>query len=80
MLTVAPNPVMLERCSAIDALQSRAGRQRPPQVQCEPSSLYSESLESEGIVPWCHRYDFWYVFIGTDLTFSNFLNFIFTWD
>ena len=33
------------------------------------------SLESEEMDD-CHRYDFWYVFTGTDLIFSNFLNFI----
>ena len=28
----------------------------------------------------CHRYDFLVHLYGMDLTFSNFLNFIFTWD
>ena len=28
----------------------------------------------------CHRYDFLVRLFGLDLTFLNFLNFIFTWD
>ena len=33
------------------------------------------SIKEKGEARNCHRYDFWYVFIGTDSTFSNFLNF-----
>ena len=37
------------------------------------SSLPLHHLQQQ---PLCHRYDFLVCFIGTDLTFSNFLNFI----
>ena len=44
--------------------------------------LLKQSIRNVPVsLTFCHRYDFWYVFIGTDLVFLNFFKLLFfTWD